>query len=83
MNYADHTEDHVMSVERSAGFEGLLEAVSQRLDGSVMIAPAAREALVLAIVQDVASFVLDWSEGTDRPAMHAITPFEWEISPCH
>jgi hypothetical protein len=83
MNHADRIEDPAMSVERSTGFEGLLEVVSQRLDGSVTMTPAAREALVLAIVQDVASFVLEWTEGTDTPAMHAIMPLDWEISPCH
>src|ERR1700737_115022 len=69
-------EDRVMSVESGNGCEALLASVSRRLeDWEGRITPTARESLVLAIVQDVASFVLEWSEEAGTLAMHKAAPF--------
>ncbi len=52
-------------------FERLIGSVAQRIESSDQrISGAGRNALALAIVQDVAAFVLEWVEGAGRSAMH-------------
>ena len=54
-----------MSIREQTGFQLLLNEVARQLEGAEKpLTSRSREALALSIVQSVASFVLEWNEGT-------------------